>query len=93
MDLVVRTGSGCRCGSLGWVVLVDVVRLDVGVPLGRAVGDRASSGRYHRDRLTFTKAGEAKLSEWMDAHAQVAFVVEDEPGRLNTTSSPTRRCC
>ncbi|AHH97586.1 GIY-YIG nuclease family protein [Kutzneria albida] len=33
-------------------------------------------------RLTFTKLGEDMLSEWMAAHARVAFTVHDEPWKL-----------
>ncbi|WP_447002480.1 GIY-YIG nuclease family protein [Saccharothrix isguenensis] len=57
------------------------LRLTLGCHLAERLGielRRVGSGT----RLTFTKAGEAKLSEWMGAHARVAFVLDDEPWKL-----------
>lgn len=33
-------------------------------------------------RLTFTKAGEERLSGWMGAHVRVAFILDGEPWKL-----------
>lgn len=57
------------------------LRLTLGCHLAERLGielRRVGSGT----RLTFTKAGEDKLSEWMGAHARVAFVLDDEPWTL-----------
>lgn len=57
------------------------LRLTLGCHLAERLGiqlRRVGSGA----RLTFTPAGEAKLSEWMSAHARVAFVADDEPWKL-----------
>ncbi|MFJ6673267.1 GIY-YIG nuclease family protein [Actinosynnema sp. NPDC091369] len=57
------------------------LRLTLGCHLAEQLGielRRVGSGT----RLTFTKAGEAALSEWMGAHARVAFVLDDEPWKL-----------
>ncbi|WP_367134557.1 GIY-YIG nuclease family protein [Saccharothrix sp. HUAS TT1] len=57
------------------------LRLTLGCHLAERLGiqlRRVGSGK----RLTFTPAGEAKLSEWMGVHARVAFIAEDEPWKL-----------
>ena len=57
------------------------LRLTLGCHLAGRLGiqlRRVGSGT----RLTFTKAGEDKLSEWMGAHARVAVVLDDEPWKL-----------
>ncbi len=57
------------------------LRLTLGCHLAQHLGielRRVGSGT----RLTFTKEGEARLSEWMGAHARVAFVLDDEPWKL-----------
>ncbi|WP_433266244.1 GIY-YIG nuclease family protein [Actinosynnema sp. CS-041913] len=58
------------------------LRLTLGCHLTERLGIELRRVGTTGDRLTFTKAGEAKLSEWMDGHARVAFVVEDEPWAL-----------
>lgn len=57
------------------------LRLTLGCHLTEHLGialRRVGSGT----RLTFTNAGEERLSEWMGAHARVAFVLDDEPWKL-----------
>ena len=57
------------------------LRLTLGCHLAGRLGielRRVGSGT----RLTFTKSGEAKLSEWLGAHARVAVVLDDEPWKL-----------
>lgn len=57
------------------------LRLTLGCHLAEHLGielRRVGSGT----RLTFTKPGEAALSEWMAAHARVAFVLDDEAWKL-----------
>jgi hypothetical protein len=57
------------------------LRLTLGCHLTDQLGielRRVGSG----DRLTFTKPGEILLSEWMETHARIAFVLDDEPWLL-----------
>jgi hypothetical protein len=57
------------------------LRLTLGCHLTERLGielRRVGSGT----RLTFTKTGEDRLSEWMGAHARVAFVLDDQPWTL-----------
>lgn len=65
--------GGNACGS--------TLRLTLGCHLAEQLGielRRVGSGT----RLTFTKAGEDRLSEWMGAHARVAFTLDEEPWKL-----------
>lgn len=57
------------------------LRLTLGCHLAEQLGiklRRVGSGQ----RLTFTKPGETRLTEWMAAHARVAFIVDNEPWHL-----------
>lgn len=57
------------------------LRLTLGCHLADQLGielRRVGSGQ----RLTFTKPGETLLTEWMAAHARVAYVLDDEPWHL-----------
>jgi hypothetical protein len=57
------------------------LRLTLGCHLSDVLGielRRVGSGT----RLTFTKSGEGLLSEWMAAHARVAYVLDEDPSTL-----------
>ncbi|MFL6118677.1 GIY-YIG nuclease family protein [Actinophytocola sp.] len=57
------------------------LRLTLGCHLTERLGielRRVGSGT----RLTFTKTGEARLSEWMGAHGRVAFILDEQPWKL-----------
>lgn len=57
------------------------LRLTLGCHLTERLGielRRVGSGT----RLTFTKRGEDRLSTWMGVHARVAFILDEEPWKL-----------
>ena len=58
------------------------LRLSLGCHLAARLGIELRRVGTKRERLTFTKAGEAKLSEWMGEHARVAYVVDHQPWLL-----------
>ncbi|MFD7655871.1 GIY-YIG nuclease family protein [Actinosynnema sp. NPDC059797] len=58
------------------------LRLSLGCHLAEQLGITLRQVGTKRERFTFTPAGEAKLSEWMGAHARVAFVEVGKPWLL-----------
>ncbi|WP_330278136.1 GIY-YIG nuclease family protein [Lentzea sp. NBC_00516] len=58
------------------------LRLTLGCHLAGQLGIELRRVGSRGDRLTFTKSGEALLSEWMAAHARVTYVLDDEPWKL-----------
>lgn len=58
------------------------LRLMLGCHLAERLGIELRAVNERGTRLTFTEAGEARLSEWMGAHARVAFTTVDEPWTL-----------
>lgn len=58
------------------------LRLTLGCHLTEQLGIELRRVGKRGTRLTFTKSGEDLLTAWMAAHARVAFVLDDEPWKL-----------